>query len=76
MKLQEKEAQKHTGNLLRMNLQLKMPVNSRPKALYIIGQRRAFCGQRMSLAVRGKKLLTQTYLCNIRNSDRKKMQSI
>ena len=50
MGLQEKEAQqilKHTGNLFRKNLQLKMSVNSRLKATEIIGQRKAFYWQRI-----------------------------
>ena len=33
---------KHTGNLFKKNLQLKVSVNSRLRATYIIGQRKAF----------------------------------
>ena len=32
----------HTGNLFKKNLQLKVSVNSRLRATYIIGQRKAF----------------------------------
>ena len=33
---------KHTRNLFRKNLQLKVSVNSRLKAIYIIGQRKLY----------------------------------
>ena len=50
MELQAREAQKrlkHTGNLFRKNLQLKMSVNSGLKATYIIVQRKASYWQRI-----------------------------
>ena len=49
---------KHTGNLFRKNLQLKSASNSRLKAIYIIGQQKAFCRKRIPEPSSGKKLLT------------------
>ena len=53
-----KEAQKrlqYTENLFRKNLQLKMSVNSGFKATKIIGQRKAFCRQRIPEFSRARK---------------------
>ena len=68
---------KHTGNLFRKNLQLKMSVNSRLKAIKIIGQRKAFYRQRIpeSSCVR-KETVDIDVLVTSRNGDRKIMQSI
>ena len=50
MELQEKEEkdEDHRGKLLyRKNPRKKVSINSRRKAIYIIGQRKAFCEQRI-----------------------------
>ena len=49
MELQEKEEkdENHRGKLYRKNPRKKVSINSRLKAIYIIGQRKAFCGQRI-----------------------------
>ena len=67
---------KHTGNLFRKNLQLKMSANSRIKASKTIGQRKAFCRQEIpeSTCVR-KETVDIGILVTSRNGDRKIMQS-
>ena len=80
MQLQEKETQqklKHTGNLFRKNLQLKMSVNSRLKVTKIIGQRKAFIRQRIpESSIARKETVDIDILLTSRNGDRKIMQSI
>ena len=49
MELQEREEkdENHRGKLYRKNSKKKVSINSRLKAIYIIGQRKAFYGQRI-----------------------------
>ena len=68
---------KHTGNLFRTNLQLKVSVNSRLKATWIIGQRKAFYRQRIpESSCASKEAIDIDVLVTSRNGDRKIMQSI
>ena len=46
MELQEK-GENHKGKLYRKNPRKKLSINSRLKVIYIIGQRKAFCRQRI-----------------------------
>ena len=50
MELQKRKEkdENHRGKLYRKNPRKKVSINSRLKAIYIIGQRKAFCGQRIS----------------------------
>ena len=41
------EDEDHRGKVYRENPRKKVSINSRLKAIYIIGQRKAFCGQRI-----------------------------
>ena len=75
MELQRKRSTKrlkHTGNLLWKNL--KKSVNSRLKAIYIIGQRKAFYRQRIPES--RKETVDIDILVIFRNGVRKIMQSI
>ena len=49
MELQEKEEkdQNHRGKPHRKNPRKRVSINSRLKAIYIIGRRKAFCSQRI-----------------------------
>ena len=49
MELQENEEkdENHRGKLHRKDPRKKVPINSRLKIIYIIGQWKAFCGQRI-----------------------------
>ena len=72
---------KHTGNSFGKNLQLisKVSVNSRLKAISIIGQRKTFCRQRIVESSCMKKETVDSmysHPCNIKNGDRKIMKSI
>ena len=67
-----KKRLEHTGNLFRKNLQ--MSVN---KATKIIGQRKAFCRQRIPESTCARKETVDIdILIKSRNRDRKIMQSI
>ena len=76
MESQEKEAQnklKHTGNFLRKNLQL---INSRLKAIQIIGQRKAIYRKRIPESSSARKETVDIdILVSSRNRERKIMQS-
>ena len=62
------------GNLFRKNLQLKMPANSRLKAIYITSQRKAFYRQRISeLSCMRKETVDIDILVTSRNDDVKIM---
>ena len=80
MELQEKEAQKYKGiqeiSLGRTNSQY-VSINSRAKAIQIIGQTKAFYSQIIpeSRCVR-KKTLELDILITSKNGDRKIMQSV
>ena len=68
---------KHTGNLFRKNLELKMSANSRLKVTKIIGQRKAFYRQRIpESSCARKETVDIDILVTSRNGDRKIMQSI
>ena len=64
----------HTENLFRKNLQLKMSVNSRLIVTKIIGQRKAFCIQRIPGSNCARKETVDTdILVTSRNGDRKNL---
>ena len=70
MELKKKEAEtkrlKHPQSLFRKNLQLKDVCHSTLKATKILGQRKYSIGRELqSLVVRGKKLLTWTFLQHV-----------
>ena len=68
---------KHTGNLIRKNLQLKISVNSRLKATKIIGQRKAFYRQKIpESSSERKETVGIAILVTSRSGNRKIMQSI
>ena len=68
---------KHTGNLFRKNLQLKMSVNSRLTAIQIISQKKAFCRQKISRSSCARKgTVDIDILIKSRKSDKKIMHSI
>ena len=80
MELKEKEEkdQNHRGKLYRKNPRKKVPINSRLKAIYIIGQRKAFCGQRIpeSSCARKGTVDIEIPITSRRKGDRKIMQPI
>ena len=80
MELQEKEEkdENHRGKLYRKNSRKKVSINSRLKAIYIIGQRKAFCGQRIpeSSCARKETVDIEILITSRRKGDRKIMQPI
>ena len=80
MELQEKEEkdENHRGKLYRQNPRKKVSINSRLKAIYIIGQREAICGQRIpdSSCARKETVDIVILITFRRKSDRKIMQPI
>ena len=56
MELKEREEKDENlrGKLYRKNPRKKVPINSRLEAVYIIGQRKAFCGQRIPKSTVGE----------------------
>ena len=80
MDLQEKEEkdENHRGKLYRKNPRKKVSINSRLKAIYIIGQRKAFCGQRIpeSSCARKETVDLEILITSRRKGDRKIMQPI
>ena len=80
MELQEKEEkdENHRGKLYRKNPRKKVSINSRLKAIYIIGQRKAFCGQRIpeSSCARKETVDIEILITSRRKGDRKIMQPI
>ena len=80
MELQEKEkkGENHRGKRFRKNPRKKVSINSRLKAIYIIGQRKAFCGQRIPepSCVRKETVDTEILITSRTKVDRKIMQPI
>ena len=77
MELQEKD-ENHRGKLYRKNPRKKVSINSRLKAIYIIGQRKAFCGQRIpeSSCARKETVDIEILITSRRKGDKKIMQPI
>ena len=77
MELQEKEEkdENHRGKLYRKNPRKKESINSRLTAIYIIGQRKAFCGQRIpeSSCARKEIVEIEIFITSRRNDDREIM---
>ena len=80
MELQEKEEkdENHRGKLYRKNPRKKVSINSRIKAIYIIGQRKVFCGQRIpeSSCARKGTVNIEILITSRRKGDRRIMQPI
>ena len=80
MELQEKEEKdgNHRRKPYRKNPMKKVSINSRLKAIYIIGQRKAFCGQRIpeSSCARKETVDIDIFITSRRKGDRKIMQPI
>ena len=68
----------HRGKLYRKYPRKKVSIKSRLKAIYIIDQKKAFCGQRIpeSSCERKKTVDIETLITSTRNGDRKIMQLI
>ena len=80
MELQKRKEkdENHRGKLYRKNPRKKVSINSRLKAIYIIGQRKAFCGQRIpeSSSVRKGTVDIEILISSGRKGDKKIMQRI
>ena len=80
MELQENEEkdENHTGKLYRKDPRKKVPINSRLKIIYIIGQWKAFCGQRIPepSCARKETVDLEILITSRRKGDRKIMQPI
>ena len=80
MKLKEREEkdENHRAKLYRKNPRKKVPINSRLEAIYIIAQRKAFCGQRIpeSSCVRKETVGIDILITSRRKGDRKVMQPL
>ena len=78
MNLQEKEEKNrnHRGKLYRKNPRKKVSIKSRLKAIYIIGQRKAFCWQKIpeSSCTRKETVDIEILITFRRKGDRKIMQ--
>ena len=80
MELQENEEkdENHRGELYRKDPRKKVPINSRLKIIYIIGQWKAFCGQRIpeSSCARKETVDIEILIASRRRGDRKILQPI
>ena len=73
-----RKRRKHRRKLYRKNPKKKVFVNSRLKAIYIIGQRKTFCGQRIpeSSCVKKETADIEILITSSRKGDREIMQPI
>ena len=80
MDLQEKEEKEenHRGKLYRKNPRKKVSIKSRLKAIYIIDQRKVFCGQGIpeTSCARKETVDIEILIISRRKGDRKIMQPI